>query len=145
MYKINSHTSMPAPWPSLYISTARAGSDVVMSTNTPPRGMVATTSSNTARTSAGKPTIEKTISLWAASSRTEDAAVAPYQHHALNCPKTTVQANHCHERLGLGGRAVVDNNFMPRRQQVPAHGLAHDAETNPAKANRSSSRSLVSE
>uniref|UniRef100_A0A7C9F010 Uncharacterized protein n=1 Tax=Opuntia streptacantha TaxID=393608 RepID=A0A7C9F010_OPUST len=63
------------------ISTAREGSEVVMSMRTPPERRVERApelgSSRTERTSEGKPTMEKTTSDWAATSAGEWARWAP--------------------------------------------------------------------
>lgn len=63
------------------ISTAREGSDVVISTKTPPgrrpERAPCSGSKRTLRTSDGKPTMEKTTSDWEASSRGELARFAP--------------------------------------------------------------------
>lgn len=60
------------------ISAARVGSDVVMSTKTPPGGRRERAASVTDLTSEGKPTMVKTTSEWAATSAGELAKWAPW-------------------------------------------------------------------
>ena len=72
--------AIPRAAAALAISTARAGSLVVMSTRTEPAAAPASVPSAPsviARTSEGWPTIEKTTSAAAATAFGEDAGIAP--------------------------------------------------------------------